>query len=44
MRNYMRVSTHVFLMTAATEHMIGTPLLCGDAGLNIIHNTVQDAQ
>ncbi len=44
MRNYMRTNTHAFVMTAVSEHMIGTPLLCGDARLNIIHNTVQDAQ
>jgi len=44
MRNYMSASTHAFIMTAAAEHMIGTPLLCGDARLNIAHNTVLDAQ
>jgi hypothetical protein len=44
MRNYMSASTHAFVMAAAAEHMIGTPLLCGDARLNILHNTVKDAQ
>lgn len=44
MRNYMSASTHADVMTKTAHHMIGTALLCGDARLNLPHNTVQDAQ
>jgi len=31
-------------MTTTAKQMIGTPLLCSDASLNVLHNTIQDAQ
>jgi hypothetical protein len=44
MRNYLCASTHASVMTTTANHMIGTPLLCSDSRLNLLHNTVQDAQ
>lgn len=44
MRNYFNASTHAHVMARTAEHMIGTPLLCGDARLNMPNNTVADAQ
>lgn len=44
MRNYMSASAHADVMTTTAQHMIGTALLCGDARLNMPHNTVQDAR
>jgi hypothetical protein len=44
MRNYMSASAHAVVMTTTAKQMIGTPLLCSDASLNLLHNTVQDAQ
>jgi len=44
MRNYMSASAHADVMTKTAQHMIGTALLCGDARLNMPHNTVQDAR
>jgi hypothetical protein len=44
MRNYLSASTHAYVMTTTANQMIGTPLLCSDASLNLFHNTVQDAQ
>lgn len=44
MRNYMSASAHADVMTKTAQHMIGTALLCGDARLNMPHNTVHDAR
>ena len=44
MRNYLSASAHAVVMTTTARQMIGTPLLCSDASLNLLHNTVQDAQ
>ena len=44
MRNYMSASAHADVMTQTAHHMIGTALLCGDARLNLPHNTVHDAR
>ena len=44
MRHYTRASAHEGVMAKAATHMIGTPLLCADARLNLPHNTVTDAR
>jgi hypothetical protein len=44
MRNYFGASTHVHVMTTTANQMIGTPLLCSDARLNLPRNTLQDAR
>lgn len=44
MRNYLSASTHAYVMETTAMQMIGTPLLCSDARLNLRHNTVHDAQ
>jgi len=44
MRNYLSASTHAYVMETTAMQMIGTPLLCSDARLNLMHNTIHDAQ
>ena len=44
MRNYLSASTHAYVMETTAMQMIGTPLLCSDARLNLKHNTIHDAQ
>lgn len=44
MRNYFGATTHVHVMTTTANEMIGTPLLCSDARLNLPRNTLLDAR